>query len=80
METLGDWLTVCPWKSRKVCLIAVPLHSSPTQAVTVTDKRELLASPNAAHATLIAVWAGQWSTTARIFTDDDREKVLDALA
>lgn len=65
MEPLGDWVDVAPWKSRHVLLIGVDDLAHPVAALTLADKKHLLAaSPHL----LAAVWSGQWSTTARRFT------------
>lgn len=73
MEPLGDWLDIAPWKS--LTLLLIDPHTF-TQACRITDKRAILSD---AHAILIAVWPGEWSTSARYFEFGDHAKVLDVL-
>lgn len=73
-KALGDWIEVAPWKSRLLLLIDL---DTKRQAATLGDKRTMLA--NAEGHRLIAVWPGQWSSSARGFVVGDAEKVADVL-
>lgn len=74
METLNEWIDIAPWKSRMLLLIDL---DSMAQANTLGDKRELLANANDHR--LIAVWPGQWRTTARLFASGDVVRVAEVL-
>lgn len=73
---LGDWVDVCPWRSRLVLLVLVK-GGEVSQASSLSDKRQLLDTRGG---TLVAVWPGQWSSTARIITAADRRIVRAVLA
>ena len=73
LEPLGDWISAAPWKSRRLILIDTDTR---TQAVTVAEKRDLL--QDTAPVDLIAIWSGEWATSARVFaTHDNLEKVAE---
>lgn len=74
---LGDWIDIAPWKSKLVMLMFVPDDEYAldySAANTVADKRLLLAGSD--KGTVMAVWPGRWSTTARIITERDVPEVL----
>ena len=68
-------MQIAPWKSRHVLLIAGSVAEGWEYANTVGDKRLMLSTGGP----LIAVWPGQWSTTARIFGPGDHKAVRDLL-
>lgn len=75
-EPLGDWIDVCPWRSRLVLLLLED-GSLLRQATTLTDKRMALGYNGG---NLYAFWPGQWSSSVRLIEQSDREKVLRALS
>ena len=76
MDALGNWTEVAPWKSRLLLIIDTVTGE---QSSTVTGKRQLLES--GAPVDLIAVWPGQWSSSARCFgTVEAVEQVAKILA
>jgi hypothetical protein len=72
IEPLGDWLAIAPWKSRLLLLIDV---DTMTQAVTIGDKREMLRTGGR----IVAIWPGQWSSSARVVVGQEVDWVLDVL-
>jgi len=77
METLGDWIDVAPWKSRLLMLMQVcDDDGALVTASTLGEKRELLANRDGI---MVAVWPGEWKTTAREFAPGDETKVAERL-
>lgn len=77
IETAGDWIDVAPWRSRLLLLIWCDGRGQDWQeARTLGEKRALLARTDG---TLLAVWPGEWSTTARLLTSEQRPAALNNL-
>lgn len=72
---IGDWLDIAPWRSPLLLLVLNHPEGHIVQAFRLNDKRALLTQPG----TIVAVWPGQWRTTCRVLTDDDRESVAAVL-
>lgn len=75
-EPLGDWVEVAPWKARTLLILHVSADGDVSYATTVAGKRAILALPGGL---LVAVWPGQWSSTARIITSLDALEVAGRL-
>ena len=75
MDPLGDWIDVAPWRCRRLLILRV-MGNEIDQAATLGDKRKLVTE---AAGTLIAVWPGEWSTSARVFAPGDTAKVVERL-
>lgn len=74
MMPLGEWIDLAPWRSRLLLIMRI----TPDDVEcfhTLGGKREALASDGA----LIAVWPGQYSSTARAFEPGDAAKVAEQL-
>lgn len=76
MKPLGDWVSVCPWRSRLVLIVLINGVGENREATSLTDKRTLLARKDG---TMLVFWPGQYSSSAREITLDERDVVLAAL-
>jgi hypothetical protein len=74
MTPLGEWIDLAPWRSRLLLIIRITADGM-EGFNTLGGKREALASDG----TLIAVWPGQYSSTARRFEPGDAAKVAEQL-
>jgi len=73
----AEWLDVAPWSSRGLLFVHIERDGLVTQANAVGDKRELLQH---AAGVLLAVWPGEWSTTAKQVLPHERAAISERLA
>ena len=74
--TLGDWIDVAPWKGRGLLLMFIPddeYSMDMSYAISVTEKREVVGKSDMG--TIVAVWPGQWSTSARVVAKSEVESL-----
>jgi hypothetical protein len=83
MDSIGEWLTIAPWRDRSVSLIYISADRVElSQEHTLSGKRELitLAQARAEHRPLVLVaWHGQRRTDVRVAPERNWEAIADAL-
>lgn len=79
MESLGEWADIAPWKSRQTMLMLIEGEEGARSENTITGKRAIVGDCYPQGALIIAVWSGQWATTARVVSDEDYLALRQAL-
>lgn len=77
IDPATDWIDVAPWRSQQLLLIHRAGNGVTRQAWSLGEKRDLLCETAGL---LLAVWPGEFKSTARELLPAQRRAVLEVLA